>query len=244
MATWRHEAIARPYWRLYWNPDPGWSVTRAGHTIDLGPTRVLLVAPETIYTTAWRRPSRHVYLHFTCDGLPGIPVPAIHEFSADATWRGLLALARGGDHLHASALAMHALACLPTTAYGSVVTSGATLAAQQLGLRYLHRLVDNRELARAAGLQVNAFIRRFRSDIGTTPRHWHLRQRIEAACLALEEGATIDDAAEKFGFCDRHHFTRVFTRVRGIAPAAYRASATRTVDSSSSGRATRTAKTR
>ena len=241
---WRHDPIARPYWRLYWNADPGWSITLDGRLLELGPRELLLVAPETIYTTAWRGPARHFYLHFTCDGLPGLPLPDIHRFRCDAPLRCLLTLARSGDQLHASALALHALARLPATAYRAAPGSGPVLAAQQLGQRFLHRLVDNHELAKAADMHVNAFIRRFRAETGTTPRHWHLRQRIAAACVALEGEASIDEVTERFGFCDRHHFTRVFTRQRGLAPAAYRASATRTEDSSSTGRATRAANTR
>ena len=244
MDTWRHEAIARPYWRLYWNHTPGWSVHVDGRTLGLGPGQVLLVAPETVYTTSGIRRSRHFFIHFTHQGGPGRPLPDIHTIPRDAALRALLTLAKAYDRLHCSALVLHALARLPASAWHRQSDAPIVHAAQQLGRRYLHRLVSNQELARVAGMHVNAFIRRFRSETGETPRHWHLRERIDAACLALDGDATVDEVSERFGFCDRHHFTRVFARVRGIPPAAYRLSAARVVASSNTGTATRTAKTR
>jgi AraC-like DNA-binding protein len=244
METWRHEAIARPYWRLYWNQTPGWSVHVDERTFTLEPGQVLLVAPETIYATSWKRSSRHFYIHFTYQDESGRPLPDIHVLPCDAVLRHLLTLARSRNHFHAGALVLHALACLPASAWQQAASSPMVLAAQHLGRRYLHRLVGNDELARVAGMHVNAFIRRFRTETGETPRHWHLRERIDAACLALDGDATVEEVSERFGFCDRHHFTRVFTRVRGIPPAAYRLSAARVVASNNKGKATKAAKTR
>ena len=233
MNSWRHAAIARPYWRLYWNADPGWAVHVDGRIIDVQPSRVLLVAPETVYTTSWRRAARHFYMHFTFRDETGSPLPRINVLPCDPVLRSLLQLARTRAPLHASALALHALARLPAEAWHQETISPAIGAAQQLGRRFLHRLVTNDELARAAGMQVTTFVRRFRSETGETPRHWHLRERIDAACLALDADTSVDEVAERFGFCDRHHFTRVFSRMRGVPPAAYRHSASRVGEHSS-----------
>ena len=57
-------------------------------------------------------------------------------------------------------------------------------------------------------------------------QHWWLgtrRQRVERACVLLHAtGNSIEQIAEATGFCDRYHFTRVFTRLRGVSPAAFR----------------------
>lgn len=243
---WKHDPIARPYWRVYWNRDPGWEVRLDGRAIALTPDRVLVVAPETVYTTTWSGPARHVYLHFTVDGLPGIPGTGIHVLPYDGVFAGLLGhlTAPGAGPLHAEALAVHALARLPASAFRPSTVSGPIAAAQALALRFLHRQVANAELARAADMHVNAFIRRFRAETGTTPKRWHVQQRLDAACLALEEGMEIEVAAERFGFCDRHHFSRAFARARGLPPAAYRDSAVRTEASSDRGSTTSTAHTR
>ena len=227
LPRWSHTPIARPYWRLYWNADPGWDVVLPHARIALNPSRVVLIAPETIYHTAWRAAARHLYLHFTAAGLAGDPLPGVHVLPCSSTFIRLIATCRSQhfQELDAYALACHALARLPTTALAPHEHSPAIGRATALAGRFIHRQVSNHELARASGMQVNAFIRRFRNETGSTPQRWHHQRRIDAACLALESEATsIDELAERFGFCDRHHFTRVFTRLRGIAPAAYRAS--------------------
>jgi len=47
--------------------------------------------------------------------------------------------------------------------------------------------------------------------------------RLEEACVALHYGdASIEEVAEKTGFCDRAYFSRIFRARMGIAPARYR----------------------
>lgn len=247
LERWHHTPIARPYWRLYWNQDPGWEIIEAGRRTALGPARLILVAPETVYRTAWQGPSRHLFLHFTTAGLPGEPLPGIHLIPCNEAILCLLTQVRAGfAELDAYALACHALARLPASAFATGERSPGIARAAALAGRFIHRQVANAELAKAAGMQPNAFIRRFRDETGCTPQRWHHQRRIDAACLALEsETTSIDELAARFGFCDRHHFTRVFTRLRGIAPAAYRVSADggRVNASKVTGKATRTAKT-
>lgn len=229
MTRWGHDGLARPYWRLYWNTHPGWTITYDHRTIALGPERIVLIAPETIYRGQGRTLTSHVFLHFTCDSLPGDPLTAVHVLPCTEAFILLLVQLRERSAdltCDAIALACHALGRLPQKAYSVRRSSGPIAAAQSLAERFLHRSVTNDELARVAKMHVNAFIRRFRADTGETPRQWHLRRRIDAACVALEAGHSIDTVAENFGFCDRHHLTRVFTRIRGCGPATYRESAT------------------
>ncbi len=224
---WGHTPIARPYWRLYWNADPGWKIICKPQCVALTPTQVILIAPETVYHTSGSNPVQHLFLHFTTAGLAGDPLPGVHVLPYSSAIARLISSLRQShfNHLDAFALACHALARLPRTALAVNQHSPGIARAAALAGRFLHRQVANQELARAAGMHVNAFIRRFRLETGTTPQQWHHQRRIDAACLALEsETTSIDELSTRFGFCDRHHFTRVFTRRRGIAPAAYRAS--------------------
>lgn len=93
----------------------------------------------------------------------------------------------------------------------------------------LHRLredgleADNAALAREAGMNTSAFVRKFRHAIGYTPHQYRLRLRIERACGLLRMDAlTMDQIAESAGFCDRFHFSRVFKQVMGMTPAKFR----------------------
>jgi AraC-like DNA-binding protein len=82
---------------------------------------------------------------------------------------------------------------------------------------------DNASLARAAGMNVNAFIRKFRQATGHSPHNYRLRLRVEQCCAWLREnGMSIEAVAAAAGFCDRYHFSRVFKRIMNTTPAEFR----------------------
>ncbi len=68
--------------------------------------------------------------------------------------------------------------------------------------------------------------REFRRCCGEPIHLWFLRQRIEAAkALLLADTADLDAIATQCGYADRTFFSRQFSRLAGISPAAYRRSA-------------------
>jgi transcriptional regulator GlxA family with amidase domain len=86
--------------------------------------------------------------------------------------------------------------------------------------------VPNRALARLAGMNVNAFIRLFKSRTGFSLQAYSRTKRVERACdLLLHSDASLEQVAERSGFSDRYHFSRVFKKVRGISPARFRKTA-------------------
>jgi AraC-like DNA-binding protein len=79
------------------------------------------------------------------------------------------------------------------------------------------------DFARVAGLSPSQFNRRFRALFGTTPREYLLRVRVNAACRFLETtGWTVARVALEAGFFDHSHFIRIFRRLMGLTPSAYR----------------------
>lgn len=231
--AWGHDGLPRPYWRLYWNATPGWAVRCNGVEIPLGPERLLLIAPETEYRGIGHGPSDHLFLHAIGDGLLAGVRPGIHQVPCTAGLAeacGELGAASGSERGRplAAALLLWVVTRVADRFEDTSRFSAPLAAAIALGERHLHRRIANREFARAADMHLCAFIRRFRQETGLTPQDWHQRQRISHACIALEGGYdSIDDIANAHGFCDRHHFSRVFTQLRGIAPAAYRRTSAR-----------------
>ncbi len=228
LRRWGHAPVALPHWRLYWNQDPGWRIECAGIRHDLDSAHLLLIAPETVYRGIGRQPARHLWLHIALedDSSTSTTMPTgIQVLRRDRILGGLIdQLTRHGpaDPLAASALFLTALSRVPRTSTRQD-RSPVIAAAQTLGRRFLHRSVSNREMAAAAGCHPHSLNRTFQQELGVSPHQWHLRCRIDAACRALEEpGESLDAIAERFGFCDRHHFTRVFTRLRCCPPAAFR----------------------
>ncbi len=67
-------------------------------------------------------------------------------------------------------------------------------------------------------------IRYFRDAFGTTPNVYIIRYKIDKAreMFASSPGMTVKEAAHELGFEDQGYFSRVFRRVVGEPPAAYR----------------------
>jgi transcriptional regulator GlxA family with amidase domain len=80
-----------------------------------------------------------------------------------------------------------------------------------------------RDLARVARLSVGHFFRAFRESFGEPPFAHIARQRIQRAqSLMLSSRASLSQIAVDCGMCDQAHFTRVFRRIVGINPGAWR----------------------
>ncbi len=79
------------------------------------------------------------------------------------------------------------------------------------------------ELAGACNLSVSYFSRAFKQSTGTTPHRWLMAYRIELARELLNDGElAIAQIAERCGFADQAHLTRVFTAAIGTTPGLWR----------------------
>jgi AraC-like DNA-binding protein len=79
-----------------------------------------------------------------------------------------------------------------------------------------------RELSRLSGLTPTTALRRFRSEVGTTPHAYLIQARVRQARQAISVGASLADAAIDAGFADQSHMTRAFSRQFGISPGRWR----------------------
>jgi AraC family transcriptional regulator len=78
-------------------------------------------------------------------------------------------------------------------------------------------------LAEQCGLSTSHFSRAFRVSTGLAPHQWLMRHRIEKAKDELRYGqADLATIALACGFADQSHFTRVFSRISGVSPGAWR----------------------
>jgi AraC-like DNA-binding protein len=59
--------------------------------------------------------------------------------------------------------------------------------------------------------------------MGVAPHQWLIRRRVEAAREALEDPRlSLAEVALRCGFADQSHLTRLFSRIVGIGPGAWR----------------------
>jgi AraC family transcriptional regulator len=79
------------------------------------------------------------------------------------------------------------------------------------------------DLAELVRLSTSHFARAFRSTVGKSPYAYLLHRRIERAKeMMLETDSPLVQIALDCGLADQAHFTKLFTRIVGISPAAWR----------------------
>ena len=89
--------------------------------------------------------------------------------------------------------------------------------------RHLAEPADLAQLAGLAGLSPSHFHRAFRRSMGAPPHRWLTWKRIRRAqALMRDRGRSLADIAVETGFADQPHFTRVFSKVVGVSPGAWR----------------------
>ena len=83
--------------------------------------------------------------------------------------------------------------------------------------------VSLQEVARECRLSVSHFAHAFRVTTGMAPYKWLQARRIEVAKERLRDSRlALSDVALACGFADQSHLTRLFTRMVGLSPGAWR----------------------
>ena len=89
----------------------------------------------------------------------------------------------------------------------------------------LDRSIKNDELAGLARLNTSHFGRAFRNSFGEPPHEYVIRRRVERAQgLMLSTSASLSEIALDCGLADQSHLTRLFRRMVGESPRAWRRS--------------------
>lgn len=65
------------------------------------------------------------------------------------------------------------------------------------------------------------FIRKFKNNIGMTPRQFCIQNRIRKSQRLLDGGKSISGIAAEMGFYDQSHYDKAFQRIVGISPSEY-----------------------
>jgi AraC-like DNA-binding protein len=87
----------------------------------------------------------------------------------------------------------------------------------------LERSIKNEDLATLVRLNGSHFGRAFRNSFGEPPHEYVIRRRVERAQgLMLSTEASLSDIALDCGLADQSHLTRLFRRIVGESPRAWR----------------------
>jgi len=83
--------------------------------------------------------------------------------------------------------------------------------------------IRNKDLAAVAGLSLYHFNVAFRNSVGAPPHGYIMRRRVERAQgLMLTTEKPLSEIAIECGLADQPHLTRLFRRMVGVSPAAWR----------------------
>jgi AraC family transcriptional regulator len=95
--------------------------------------------------------------------------------------------------------------------------------AQEMFRSDLSENLSLNNVAQACKLSVSHFARAFKASTGIPPHQWVMAARIEMARGLLTSSPTpLVEIAGMCGFADQSHFSRVFARMMGTSPGAWR----------------------
>jgi AraC family transcriptional regulator len=187
----------------------------------LDPSLVLRAAAESRMT-----PSRRVEVIESC---------ATHDPVINTIGNALLSEVeseRLGGRLYAESLAnllaVHLLRNYTTSVeQGRVVVGGMSGRKLQLVLRFIEANYDRdlslAELSSAAGMSTFHFSREFKKTTGKTPHQYLIKFRIDRAKTLLSQSdMPLIEVGLRSGFSHQSHFTRLFHRLTGTTPQAFR----------------------
>ena len=230
---WRYVNVSAPYWRLYWHDRAGAEICAGDDRVGLTPERLVLVPPNTTITTSSQVRERQLHMHFQIlrpflhvrNHLVVLPMDPPLVVLKDEVLTLLADVAKPSWRLNLMAQALVDCALSRTIETSTnVVQLDRRIAAVMADLDAAPgEAWTNVAMARRACLSVDAFIRLFKKQTGFTPHAYLSLKRVEKACLMLHHSeSSIKEIAAETGFCDRYHFSRVFTRLQGVGPARFR----------------------
>jgi AraC family transcriptional regulator len=89
--------------------------------------------------------------------------------------------------------------------------------------RHLADKITAADLANLIEVSVTQLFRSFKISVGVTPCHYITRRRVELACTMLSTTReSLAQVAVGCGMCDQAHLSRVFRRMIGMSPSAWR----------------------
>ena len=230
--TWESPDHGAPFWRIYWHNKRGAEIVVGGKTVPIRPGYLVLIPPNTHFSSRLRNPVRQLFVHFLVEPRFRGRTDTVFQIratkeQADCCRRISAQLVADTASISASLLSqiLVSLALLELPANEWVPRfedSRITQAVESITEAYPAR-IDNATLAREARMHPSAFIRLFRQCTGQTPLSHLMNLRLEEACNLLHyDEASLEEIADKTGFGERGYFTRIFSRDFNCSPAKYR----------------------
>lgn len=235
LRKWHYDHPKLPFWRLYWGSGSAATIRCLGEIVALTSKRIVLVPPNTELSQRMAQgPVTHFGVHFLADAPFNRLHSKLYVFKAEGNMPDaikamplddedcltnnpiLITAVRGLIHVLLSKIPAEDM---PPVQIQEHLAKSMTFIEENL-----QRSLSYLELARQMNMSVSTMLRLYQRELGLSPHEYLCQKRIEKACLLIHDRRTsIEQIAEETGFCDRYHFTKVFSRTTGQSPARFRA---------------------
>lgn len=185
---------------------------------------ILVSKPGQVHRASNRGDSRHLCIGISGCGAEGL-TPGVHAGSPAlaARFGEVMAAARGGGDRLDLLAGLLAVELAAVERPGSEEADPAARARALIDAEY-DRIASVAELAARVGRRPERLRAEFGQRYGESPQQALIRRRIQVACERLHlDPQPVAAIAASCGFRDPYYFTRVFTRLQGCSPTAWRA---------------------
>lgn len=234
------KTFSDPFGRLYFLRSGAARIWRGAKPYDLKPGELMVIPAHTVSRYLCPGAMDLSWLHFTatvfggadpfeCLGWP-LDVKLDHARSVARLWDRLLALCKAKDissRLEADGILRQMLALF--AAGGEIRSVGDALEISRFSLvfEYIDQHIGDRirlaELSGLVNLQSTYFSNLFTRLTGVSPTRYIARRKIaRAQGMLWNSDATLQVIASELGFSDEFHLSKVFKKVVGMSPSAYR----------------------
>ncbi|MBL7076213.1 MAG: helix-turn-helix transcriptional regulator [Kiritimatiellae bacterium] len=234
-ANWNFPSVFSPFWRLYYNSQPGHCVLFGERMIELTPDHLMLIPDHALFHCLGQQPVPTFWVAFSFTGklhhdvsLPVLLSPRNTEMCLIEDLKGLIEADTAWeptDAIYRNSLALlHVVLARPELRWQPPIPESLARITPYIE-EHLTESLPNPLLAKQAGMSVTGFERAFKRFFGTTAAQYVSEMRVrEAGRRLLQTSESIDGIADATGFPNRAYFSRVFKKITGEAPAAFRRS--------------------
>jgi len=229
-----------PFGRLYFLRSGHTRIWRDSKPYDLRPGELMVIPAHTVSRYLCPRKMDLSWLHFTatvfggadpfgCLGWP-LNVKVADAAAVAELWDRLLPLCKVKDmssRLEADGILRQMLALFAAAGTTRKVGDALEISRFSLVFEYIDQNIGDRirlsELASLVNLQSTYFSNLFTRLTGVSPMRYIARRKIALAQGMLwNSDAKLRVIASRLGFVDEFHLPKVFKKVVGVSPSAYR----------------------
>jgi len=230
---WNFPNVLSPFWRLYFDSQPGYKVLFQGAEYELDSRHIMLIPNHQLFHAQGDGPVPHCWITFQVarrlhptQKIPILLRPGpVERQLLQRLCRYFTGIGAGNREgvLHTSLALLHVLLVHPEIRWQpNRPPDSMHRALQRIETQY-GKALSVPDLARTAGLSVRGFAKTFKQLQGVTPGRFLSQVRVrESANLLANSPSSIEQIAEQAGFPNRHYFSRVFKQVTGESPAHFR----------------------